>query len=53
VNVSIDMGRNLFEDRLFRTLLKPSIYETYWNDLDLLTGIVDELNLNTRIWTKA
>ena len=53
VNVSIDLGRNLFEDRLFRTLLKPSIYETYWNDLDLLTGIVDELNLNSRIWTKA
>lgn len=53
VNVAIDMGRNLFEARLFRTLLEPSLYATFWQDLTLLAGIVEELNLNTRIWTKA
>jgi hypothetical protein len=53
VNVAIDMGRNLFEARLFRTLLEPSLYATFWHDLTLLAGIVEELNLNTRIWTRA
>ncbi|MEP6880812.1 MAG: DUF3137 domain-containing protein, partial [Dokdonella sp.] len=52
VNIGISMGTNLFEPRLFRTLLKPSIYEKFWNDLTQLAGIVEELNLNTRIWTK-
>lgn len=53
VNIAIDMGTDLFEPRLFRTVLDPKIYESFWNDLSLLAGIVDELNLNARIWTKA
>ena len=39
--------------RLFRTLKDPSYYGEIQDDLELLTGIVDDLNLNTRIWTKT
>lgn len=53
VNVAVDMHKDLFESRLFGTLLDPALYESFWHDLNLLAGIVEELNLNTRIWTKA
>ena len=52
VNIAVDMGKSLFEVRLFRTLLNPLLYESFWHDLNLLAGLVEELNLNTRIWTK-
>ncbi len=47
------LRKNLFEPRLLRTLLDPSLYETFWHDINLLAGIVEELNFNARIWTKA
>lgn len=52
VNIAID-GMKLFEPRLFRTLKDPSYYAGIQDDIDLLSGIVEDLNLNTRIWTKA
>lgn len=53
VNIGIALGRDLFGVRLYRSLLDPSLYATFWHDLKLLAGIIEELNLNTRIWTKA
>jgi hypothetical protein len=53
INMAVDLHKNLFEPRLFRTLLKPALYETYWHDIKLLAGLVEELNLNTRIWSKS
>lgn len=50
--VAIEVGRDLFEPRLFRSVADPALYREIWADLDLVIGIVDELNLNTRIWTK-
>jgi hypothetical protein len=47
------MGMKLFEPRLFRTLEDPAYYGEIQDDLELLTGIVEDLNLNTRIWTKS
>ena len=52
VNIAI-VGMKLFEPRLFRTLKDPSYYAGIQDDIDLLSGIVEDLNLNTRIWTKA
>jgi hypothetical protein len=49
---AIDLRRNLFEPRLFRSLADRALYREFWDDLELLTGIVDDLNLNTRIWSK-
>jgi len=52
VCVAVTTGKNMFEPRIFRTLLDFDLAGEYFQDLQLATGIVDELNLNTRIWTK-
>lgn len=53
VYVAIRLRRNLFEPRLFRTIRNPKIYRQFRDDLALFTGIVEDLNLNTRIWSKT
>jgi hypothetical protein len=52
VFVAISYKRNLFEPRIFETLLDFDPVREYFEDLQLAVGIVDDLNLNTRIWTK-
>jgi len=52
VFVGISYSRSLFEPRIFRTLLDFEPIREYFEDLRLAIGIVDDLNLNTRIWTK-
>jgi hypothetical protein len=48
--VAITEYKNLFEPRIFRTNLNKAIVEEYYSMLDLVIGIVDDLNLNNRIW---
>ena len=50
--VAIPYRRNLFEPRIFRTILDFTPIQQYFEDLQLAVGIVDDLNLNTRIWGK-
>ncbi len=50
--LAIGTGRNLFEPRLFRTLLDEKLLSEFLNDVRMATGIVEDLNLNTRVWTK-
>jgi hypothetical protein len=52
VHVAIPSNRNMFEPRIFQTVLDFKLAQEYLNDLEFAMGIVDELNLNTRIWTK-
>ncbi len=52
VFVAVSYTRNLFEPRLFRTILDFELVREYFEDLQLAIGIVDDLNLNTRIWSK-
>jgi hypothetical protein len=52
VFVAISFTRNLFEPKLFRTLLDFGLIQEYFEDLQLAVGIVEDLNLNTRIWSK-
>jgi hypothetical protein len=52
VYVAIPYRRPLFEPRVFRSILGFQGVERYLEDLHLFTGIVEDLNLNTRIWTK-
>jgi len=49
--VAITEHKNLFEPRIFRTNLNKGVIEEYYAMLDLVIGIVDDLNLNNRIWT--
>jgi hypothetical protein len=50
--VAIPTSDNLFEPRLLRSLMDPSMCEEYLRDLNLAVGIVEDLDLNTRIWSK-
>ena len=52
VFVSIPFKGPLFEPRLFRTIVAFKPIEEYYRDFMAAIGIVEELNLDTRIWTK-
>jgi hypothetical protein len=52
IYVAIGNARPFFEPQVFHTLLDFSPIRKYFEDLQLGIGIVDDLNLNTRIWTK-
>ena len=41
------------EPVLWQTLHKPGLFFGVWANLEFLCGIVDEMDLNTRIWTKG
>jgi hypothetical protein len=52
VYLAININKNLFETRVFRPVADYSFMEENLRFLILLTEIVEDLNLNTRIWTK-
>jgi len=52
IYVAIPYTRPLFEPRIFRTLIDFAPIQQYYEDLKLAIDIVDDLNLNTRIWGK-
>ncbi|MHC4389637.1 MAG: DUF3137 domain-containing protein [Planctomycetota bacterium] len=52
VFVAISFTKDLFEPRLFQTILDFGLIQEYFGDLQLAVGIVEDLNLNTRIWSK-
>jgi hypothetical protein len=52
VIVAIPYRKNLFEPHLFRSLIDYSAVEAYFTDLQFVLSLVEDLNLNTRIWSK-
>ena len=52
VYIAISMYKDLFELRPFKPAADYAFLEESLRFLTLLTGVVDDLNLNTRIWTK-
>ena len=52
VHVAISYKKALFEPRLFRSLLSFKPIQEYFEDLSLAIDLVEDLNLNTRIWKK-
>lgn len=52
VYIAISMDKNLFELRPFRHAADYAFLEESLRFLTLLTGVVEDLNLNTRIWTR-
>lgn len=52
VYVAYSFDKNLFEPRIFRTSLKIEEAQLLIELIDLMSGLVEDLNLNTRIWTK-
>ncbi|HWI52582.1 MAG TPA: DUF3137 domain-containing protein [Symbiobacteriaceae bacterium] len=52
IYVAIANQRDLFEPKVFTSVLDMALAQQYLDDLMLAVSIVEELNLNTRIWTK-
>jgi hypothetical protein len=52
VYVAVPMTKNMFEPKYFSSVSDFSPILDYYRDLSFAAGIVDDLNLNTRIWTK-
>ncbi len=50
VYVAIPYRHNLFEPRLFNSMMSFTPLKEYFQDLQLMIGIVEDLNLNLRIW---
>jgi hypothetical protein len=50
--VAIAYSRNLFEPSYFKKLTNFDMVKEYFLDIHLAVSIVEELNLNNRIWTK-
>ncbi len=50
--VAIENSKNLFEPRIFSSVVDFEPVLEYFRDIIMITGIVEDLNLNTRIWTK-
>lgn len=52
VFVAIDYNRNLFEPGIWNSLIDFEPVKEYFKDLTAAIGIVEDLNLNLRIWSK-
>lgn len=52
VNIALPVSKNLFEAPLFKSMLKFDQVQEYYEYLLLAIGVVEDLDLNTRIWTK-
>ncbi|MBP7830325.1 MAG: DUF3137 domain-containing protein [Kiritimatiellae bacterium] len=47
---ALSFDHDLFEPRVWRSLIDYDEIRGYFEDLQLVIGIVEDLNLNTRIW---
>jgi Protein of unknown function (DUF3137) len=52
INLAIAYNKDLFEPSVFHSLLKYKIAMEYTQTLHLAIGIVEELKLNTKLWSK-
>jgi hypothetical protein len=52
IYVAIAYDEDLFEPKLFTSMLDLRPLQEYFEIMQLMLGIVDDLNLNQRIWTK-
>jgi hypothetical protein len=50
--LAIGYTKDLFEPSYFKSLTHFETVKPYFEDISLAVGIVEDLNLNTRIWTK-
>lgn len=52
VYIAFPLANNYFEPPVFKTLFKPDLLDEDINILNFMFLIIEELGLNTRIWTK-
>ncbi len=50
--IAIPFKRDLFEPDLSETFIRFEPVQEYFEDIDLAYGVVEDMHLNTRIWSK-
>lgn len=50
--IAIHYGKDMFEPSIFTSLLKHSLAMEYIQNLTLLVGLINELKLNQKLWSK-
>lgn len=53
VFVALPISKDFFEPRIFRTLLDKEATREYHDDMLLAISLIEELDLNLRIWSKT
>jgi len=53
IYMAIDYGKDLFEPEVFKTLLDYKVAMEYVKTLHLCIGIVEELKLDQKLWSKV
>ncbi len=53
LHIGIPSRKEYFEPKLFQSAANFDAVKDIYQDLDFITGIVEDLALNTRIWTKT
>ncbi len=53
VYVALSVNKNFFEPNVFSSGVKSGYLKECFNYLELVTGIIDDLKLNLRIWGKV
>ncbi len=52
IYLALEYNKDLFEPTVFSSLLEYSLVKEYISTLQLATGIISELKLNERLWSK-
>ena len=52
VYVAIPISKDFFEPKIFSTILDKELCREYVNDMNLALSLIDELDLDNRIWSK-
>lgn len=52
VNIALPVNKNLFEAPFFKSMMRFDLVQEYYEYLLLAVGVVEDLDLNTRVWTK-
>jgi hypothetical protein len=52
VYVAIPISKDFFEPRIFQTILDKELCQEYVNDMNLALCLIEELDLDNRIWSK-
>jgi len=53
IYIAMPMSQDFLEPGLFKTIIDPAKTEEYYRDMQMVIDIIEELNLNTRIWSKV
>ncbi len=53
IYIALSHYPDMFETKIFSSYLEKNLVDNFFEDIDMACGIIQDLNLNRRIWTKS